>query len=144
MAYFRSLSAVKWPNMIPDAVGVARGYSCYPRHLCEEQLPLLPPPLPCHHPQGMRKPQECQGKGAGGLGRLQEITVSKTPRTLTAASLCKSQSNSVSNGLYCRNPKVYGDSPVHKNGTRPFPGRLSLRNMQQPHVTYSRVCQVYI
>lgn len=44
-AYFRALSAV---GVIPDAVGVAEGYSCYPRHLCEEQLPFTP------HPQGMR------------------------------------------------------------------------------------------
>lgn len=36
--HFRSLSTVKWLNVIPDAGGVARGYSCYPRHLCEEQL----------------------------------------------------------------------------------------------------------
>lgn len=39
MAYFRSLSAVKWPGVIPDAAGEARGYVCYLRHLCEEQLP---------------------------------------------------------------------------------------------------------
>lgn len=38
-AYFRSFLPVKWPNMIPDALGGAIGYSCSPRHLCEWQLP---------------------------------------------------------------------------------------------------------
>lgn len=56
MVYFRSPSAIKWLCVIPDAVGVARGYNCYSRHLCEEQLLLSLPP------QGTGKPQECQGK----------------------------------------------------------------------------------
>lgn len=71
-ACFRSLLPVKWPNMIPDALGGAIGYSCSPRHLCEWQLP---PRLPLLYPVRMRKLQESQRKGAGVDGSFQGITV---------------------------------------------------------------------
>lgn len=72
MAYFRSLLTVKWPNMIPDALGGARGYSCSPRLLCAWQLP---PPFLLLHPLRMRKPHRSQRKRAGVVGSLQGITV---------------------------------------------------------------------
>lgn len=33
----------KWMNVIPDAGGGAKGYSCYARHLCSEQLTVSSP-----------------------------------------------------------------------------------------------------
>lgn len=72
MAYFRSLLTVRWPNMIPDALGGARGYSCSPRLLCAWQLP---PPFLLLHPLRMRKPHRSQRKRAGVVGSLQGITV---------------------------------------------------------------------
>lgn len=68
--------------MIPDAVGEARGYSCYPRHLCEEQLPL---------PSSSSSSSSGNGKTTGmpgeeGRWSWQALShCHKTPTTSTAA-----------------------------------------------------------
>ena len=85
MAYFRSPLTAKWPNMIPDALGGARGYSCSPRRLCAWQLPPRPLLL---HTLKIGKQQESQKKRRCDWGTRGQVLLAAFRKPLSKCFKC--------------------------------------------------------